>query len=75
MQYSSTILMYWILFVVLSNSLSAERQTIMSDITSDIFNDTRASGSIIDNDTEEHGSGITVDMGCVIHEVCNTWGV
>ena len=66
--------MYWILFVVLSNSLS-EKQTIISDITSDIFNDTRVSGSIIDNDTEEHGSGITVDMGCVIHEVCNTWGV
>ena len=60
MQYSSTTLMYWILFIVLSNSQSAERQTIVSDWISDISNNTRLSGSIIDNDTEEHGSGFTL---------------
>ena len=61
MQYSSTTLMYWILFVVLSNSLSTERQTIMSDWSSDISNNTRVSASIINNDTEENRSEFKFD--------------
>ena len=53
--------MYWILFVVLLNSLSAERQTMMSDWISEVFNNTRVSTRIINSDTEIHREGFMLD--------------